>query len=70
VHAGEYVLSAAATARIGRGALDSMNTGGQAPGSGNTVQQTFVIQGALDNTTREQLARRSGREVETAMRRA
>lgn len=70
VHAGEYVLSAAATARIGRGALDSMNTGGQGPSSGNTVQQTFVIQGALDNTTREQLARRSGREVETAMRRA
>jgi lambda family phage tail tape measure protein len=70
VHAGEYVLSAAATARIGRGALDSMNSGGQGPSGGNTVQQAFYIQGALDGTTREQLARRSGREVETAMRRA
>lgn len=69
VHGQEFVLNAATTARIGRGALEQLNSGGSI-GGGNTVQQTFVIQGALDSTTREQLARRSGREVETAMRRA
>lgn len=39
-------------------------------GSGVVVQQAFYIQGKLDGSTRDQLARRSGREVESAMRKA
>lgn len=61
-----YVSSAEQTRRLGRGVI-AQATGGGASAGPVSVQQTFVIQGALDKSTQGQLARQNGREVQKAM---
>jgi lambda family phage tail tape measure protein len=77
VHGGEYVLNAQATQMLGPAFLDRLNRG-QAPAAPATsqrplghadVHQTIIVQGKIDNRTAEQIAKQSGREITTAMRR-
>lgn len=68
VHAGEYVLNADAVRKLPRDYLDAMNNG-RMPGGGVQLQQTFIVQGTPDSSTREQMARASGREARRGMAR-
>lgn len=62
VHRGEVVWSQQDIRRSGGvAAVEAMRTGGG--GGSRTVNQTFVVQGAPDRRTREQMARASGREA-------